>query len=120
MPAQFLTLHALATGERLEQARSRLAAELGGTVGAPDKGGMIEIEVDAHSHDEALRRVRDAIGAIGLDEHFTFPAQTGTAYRPPGRRAPAPDEQPSDDEPPHLTRGSPRSDEPEPGDPPRA
>ncbi len=117
MERHLVTLHALSPGERTEEARSELAEALGATVGAPDAGGMLEVAVTASSREEALERVRDALAATGFEERFTFPAQTGSDYEPPGRRAAAPDERPPE-EPPHLQRGSPREDEPAPYEPP--
>jgi hypothetical protein len=103
-----------------EEALPALARALGGTVGALDDGGLVEVEVEAASREEALARVRDAIAAVGVDHLFTFPETTGTDYHPPGHRAADPDEQPTDDEPPHLQLGSPHENEPEPYDePPR-
>jgi hypothetical protein len=81
--------------------RSQLAQVLDADVGAPDEGGMLELEVSAPSRETAPERVRDAIAAAGLEERFTFPAQTGTDFDPLGRRA----------APPH-------EDEPAPYDPP--
>jgi hypothetical protein len=118
MDRHLVTLHALAGGERAEEGRSQLAQVLDADVGAPDEGGMLELEVSAPSRERALERVRDAIAAAGLEERFTFPAQTGTDFDPPGRRAAPPDERPDEEEPPHLERGSPREDEPAPYDPP--
>lgn len=94
MERHLVTLHALAGGERVEEGLSRLAEALDGAVGRPDAGGMLEVEVTARSREEALERVRDALAAAGLEERFTFPAQTGTDYDPPGRRATPPDERP--------------------------
>jgi len=117
MTRQFVTLYAIAHGERLDQGRSGLATAVDGIVGAPDDSGMLEVIVDAGSHEEALARVRDAIAAAGLEERFTFPAETGTQYEAPGRRSPV-DDLPTEAEPPHLERGSPRPNEPGPYDPP--
>lgn len=115
---QLVTLHAESGGERLEQQRQALAQALdGGTVGAPDEAGMLEVEVTAESHEEALVLVRDAIAAAGADDHFTFPQTTGTGYRPPWRRPPEGESAPAGD-PPHLERGGAREDEPAPQDPP--
>jgi hypothetical protein len=115
MERQLITLYAL-DRRRAEESLPDLARALdGGTVGALDAAGMVEIELSADSRDEALARVRDAIAAIGADERFTFPETTGTGHAPPGRRGPRPDERPPD-EPPHLERGSPREDGPAPSD----
>lgn len=114
---QLVTVHGEAEGDRLAAARDALDAALtDGTVGAPDAGGMLEVEVRATSHEDALARVRDAIAAAGVDDHFTFPATTGTEYRPPGERAGS--IHPEVPEPPHLERGGAREDEPGPEDPP--
>jgi hypothetical protein len=110
-----ITLYAL-DRERAEEALPALARALdGGTVGLPDEGGMVEVELSAGSREEALERVRDAIAAAGAEEGLTFPETTGTGYEPPGGRAAAPDEQP-EPEPPHLERGSPREEGPAPSD----
>ena len=115
---QLVTLYAQATGDRVEAARAALAGALdGGTVGAPDEGGMVEVELSAASHEEALARIRDAIAAAGVDDQFIFPATTGTEFRPPSRRAPE-DEPAAGPEPPHLERGGAREEQPAPQDPP--
>jgi hypothetical protein len=123
MPDQLqqVTLAVIEEPRQAEEARPALAQALGGTVGAIDDGGLLDVEVEAASHEEALARVRDAIAAAGVDHLFTFPETTGTEYHPPGHRAPDPDEEPDDDdEPPHLQLGSPHENEPEPYDePPR-
>gem|GEM_PF-6675125 len=114
-----MTLYTDTSGPRLEEARQALARQLGGgTVGAPDAGGMLEVELSAASHAEALTRVREAITAAGVDDHFTFPQATGTGYRPPGERLPPPDERPPGPDPPHLERGGARENQPAPQDPP--
>lgn len=114
---QLVTVLAEGAGERLAAARDALDAALtDGSVGHPDAGGMLEVEIRAASHEEALARVRDAIAAAGVDDHFTFPATTGTEYRPPGDRAGA--IHPEVPEPPHLERGGAREGEPAPEDPP--
>jgi hypothetical protein len=115
---QLVTLYTVTAGDRGEAARAALARGLdGGTVGAPDEGGMIEVELSAPSHEEALARVRDAIAAAGVDDQFIFPATTGTEFRPPWRRVPE-DEPAAGPEPPHLERGGAREEQPTPQDPP--
>jgi hypothetical protein len=117
---QQVTLAVVDEPREAEAARPALARALGGTVGEIDDGGLVDVQVEAESREQALARVRDAIAAAGVDHLFTFPETTGTDYHPPGHRAPDPDEQPSGDEPPHLQLGSPRENEPAPHDePPR-
>jgi hypothetical protein len=101
-----------------EGTRAELARSLGAEVGAPDEGGLFDLRLEADSRDEALQRVADALAAIGVDQHFTFPPTTGTDYHPPGHRGVASDERPPEDEPPHLEMGSPHENEPAPYDPP--
>jgi hypothetical protein len=101
-----------------EETRAELARELSAEVGAPDEAGLFDLRVEAGSREEALQRVADVIADMGLDQHFTFPATTGTDYRPPGQRGVPSDERPSEDEPPHLQMGSPHENEPDPYDPP--
>jgi hypothetical protein len=103
-----------------EETRAELARTLEADVGAPDEGGLFDLRVEAGSREDALRRVADALAALGVEQHFTFPSTTGTDYRPPGRRGVPHDEEPDEDEPPHLQRGSPHEDVPAPYDePPR-
>jgi hypothetical protein len=103
-----------------EDTRAELARTLDAEVGAPDEGGLFDLRVEAESREQALQRVVDALAALGVEQHFTFPSTTGTAYRPPGSRGVPVDERPPDDdeEPPHLQGGSPHDDEPAPYDPP--
>ena len=119
MRRQLVTLHAKVDGHHLDAARQALAQELrpGGTVGAPDEGGMLEVELSAESREQALAAVRDAIAAAGVEEQFTFPTTTGTGYPQPWRRVPA-DEPAPGPEPPHLERGGAREDQPAPQDEP--
>ena len=103
-----------------DDTRARLAQTLEADVGAPDEGGLFDLRVQASSREEALQRVVDALAALGVEQHFTFPATTGTDYRPPGHRGVPSDERPDEDEPPHLQGGSPHEDIPAPYDePPR-
>jgi hypothetical protein len=92
---QQVTLYALDRA-RAEETLPELARELSATVGVPDDAGMVELEVEAESHEDALARVRDAIAATGAEERFTFPETTGTGFHPPGHRAPPPDEEPDE------------------------
>ncbi len=102
-----------------EETRAELARTLEAEVGAPDQG-LFDLRVEADSREEALQRVVDALAALGVDQHFTFPSTTGTDYHPPGQRGVPVDERPDDDEPPHLQGGSPHDNEPAPYDePPR-
>jgi hypothetical protein len=102
-----------------EETRAELARTLEADVGAPDQG-LFDLRVEANSREEALQRVADALAALGVEQHFTFPSTTGTGYRPPGHRGAPVDERPDDDEPPHLQGGSPHDNEPAPYDePPR-
>jgi hypothetical protein len=101
-----------------EETRAVLARTLEAEVGAPGEGGLFDVRVEADSREDALERVVDALAALGIDQHLTFPSTTGTHYRPPGRRGVASDEQPDEDEPPHLQGGSPHENEPDPYDPP--
>ena len=93
-----VTLHQTDRSRHAEELLPQLAEALGGgTVGAPDDTGMLELELTAGSREEALRRVRDALAAVGGEEHFIFPDQTGTDYRPPEERARSdPDAEPSE------------------------
>jgi hypothetical protein len=104
-----------------DDTRAELARRLEAEVGAPDEGTLFDVRVEADSREAALQRVADVLAEMGVDQHFTFPSTTGTDYHPPGQRAPAPDEEPDDDdEPPHLQGGSPHDNEPAPYDePPR-
>lgn len=103
-----------------EETRAELARTLEADVGAPDEGGLFDLRVEADSRERALQRVADALAALGVEQHFTFPSTTGTNYRPPGRRGVPHDEEPDEDEPPHLQGGSPHEDVPAPYDePPR-
>jgi hypothetical protein len=78
------------------------------------------LRLEADSREQALQRVADALAALGVDQHFTFPSTTGTDYLPPGHRGAPHEEQPEEDEPPHLQGGSPHEDVPDPYDePPR-
>ena len=101
-----------------EGTRAELARTLQADVGAPDEGGLFDVRVEADSRELAIERVVDALAALGVDQHFTFPSTTGTDYRPPGHRGVPADERPDDDEPPHLQGGSPHENEPAPYDPP--
>jgi hypothetical protein len=101
-----------------EDTRAEIARRLEAVVGAPEQG-LFDLQVEADSREEALKRVADVLAELGVDQHFTFPSTTGTDYHPPGQRAPAPDEEPDDaDEPPHLQGGSPHENEPAPYDEP--
>ena len=103
-----------------EGTRAELAQRLEADVGAPDEGGLFDLRVEAESREQALQRVADALAALGVEQHFTFPSTTGTEYRPPGRRGVPHDEEPDEDEPPHLQGGSPHENVPDPYDePPR-
>jgi hypothetical protein len=101
-----------------EDTRAELARSLQAEVGAPGEGGLFDLRVEADSREQALERVADALAALGVEQHFTFPSTTGTDYRPPGHRGVPVDERPSEDEPPHLQSGSPHDNEPAPYDPP--
>jgi hypothetical protein len=101
-----------------EDTRAELARSLQAEVGAPDEGGLFDLRLDADSREQALERVVDALAALGVEQHFTFPSTTGTDYHPPGERGVPADERPSEDEPPHLQMGSPHENEPAPYDPP--
>jgi hypothetical protein len=101
-----------------EDTRAELARSLQAEGGAPDEGGLFDLRVEADSREQALERVADALAALGVEQHFTFPSTTGTGYRPPGHRGVPVDERPSEDEPPHLQGGSPHDNEPDPYDPP--
>ena len=101
-----------------EDTLAELARTLEAEVGAPDEG-LFDLRVEADSREEALQRVADALAALGVDQHFTFPSTTGTHYHPPGHRGTPVDERPDDDdEPPHLQGGSPHDNEPAPYDEP--
>ena len=95
-----------------EGTRAELARTLRADVGAPDEGGLFDVRVEAESRELAIERVADALAALGVEQHFTFPSTTGTRYRPPGHRGVAVDERPDDEEPPHLQGGSPHENEP--------
>ena len=124
VPIHQITLEILDPDQHTgEDTRAELARTLEAEVGAPDEG-LFDLRVEADSREEALQRVADALAALGVEQHFTFPPTTGTDYLPPGRRgAPAgerPDEDdpPDEDEPTHLEGGSPHDNEPYPYDPP--
>ena len=53
-------------------------------VGAPDQG-LFDLRVEAGSREEALQRVADALAALGVEQHFTFPSTTGKRPLPPAR-----------------------------------
>jgi hypothetical protein len=96
-----------------EETRAELARSLRAEVGAPDEGGLFDLRVEAESREDALQRVADALAALGVEQHFTFPSTTGTDYRPPGHRGVPRDQRPpydDDEEPPHLQQGSPHED----------
>jgi hypothetical protein len=95
-----------------EETRAELARTLEAEVGAPEEGGLFDLRLEAGSRAEALQRVADALAALGVDQHFTFPSTTGTDYHPPGHRGVPVDERPpgDDEEPPHLQHGSPHDD----------
>lgn len=120
MDRHLITLYALEP-ERAGEVLPEVARGLGEAVIAlPDSAAMVEVEVVAASREAALARVADAIAAA--DEALTFTETTGTGYDAPGHRAPDPDEEPREPEPPHLERGSPREDGPgpDPGSEPSA
>jgi hypothetical protein len=88
MDRNIVTLYQTDRSPHADELRSQLAEALGGgTVGAPDEAGMLEIEMTTASREEALRRVRDALAAVGGDDHFVFTEQTGTGFRPAEERA---------------------------------
>ena len=103
-----------------QETRAELARSLEAEVGAPDEGGLFDLRVEADSREQALQRVADALAAMGVEQHFTFPSTTGTDYHAPGHRGVPVDERPpgDDEEPPHLQGGSPHEDVPAPYDPP--
>ena len=122
MDRHLITLYALEP-ERAGEVLPEVARGLGEAVIAlPDSAAMVEVEVVAASREAALARVADAIAAASADEALTFTETTGTGYDAPGHRAPDPDEEPREPEPPHLERGSPREDGPgpDPGSEPSA
>ena len=120
MPIQQITLEILDPDQHTgEDTRAELARALDADVGAPDEGALFDVRFEADTREEALQRVADALAALGVEQHFTFPSTTGAGYRPPGHRGVPADERPDDDdEPPHLQGGSPHEDEPAPYDPP--
>jgi hypothetical protein len=65
---------------RDEEAREQLADVLTDAEVTPIDGetGAFEVEVEAESQDEAIRRVRDAIAAAGVDDHLQV-----AEHRPP-------------------------------------
>ena len=101
-----------------EETLAEIARSLEAEIGAPDEGGLFDLRVEAESREQALQRVADTLAALGVEQHFTFPSTTGTAYHAPGHRGVPADEHPDDDEPPHLRGGSPHDNEPAPYDPP--
>jgi hypothetical protein len=100
-----------------EDTLAELARTLEADVGAPEQG-LFDLRVEADTREDALQRVVDALAALGVEQHFTFPSTTGTDYRPPGERGAPVDERPDEDEPPHLQGGSPHENEPAPYDEP--
>ena len=120
MPTHQITLEILDPDQHTgEDTLAELARTLEAEVGAPDEG-LFDLRLEADTREEALQRVADALAALGVEQHFTFPTTTGTGYHPPGERGVPADERPDDDEPPHLQGGSPHDNEPAPYDrPPR-
>jgi hypothetical protein len=58
---------------RDQEAREQLAAALPeAQVGAPDNVGVFEVGLDAEDHEDALKRVWDAVAASGTDDHIAF------------------------------------------------
>ena len=70
-----------------EDTRAELARSLQAEVGAPDEGGLFDLRVEADSREQALERVADALAALGVEQHFTFPSTTGTATGRPATAA---------------------------------
>jgi hypothetical protein len=120
VPTQQITLEILDPDQHTgEDTRAELARTLEAEVGAPDEGALFDVRVEADTREEALQRVADALAALGVEQHFTFPSTTGTGYHPPGQRGVPADERPDDDdESAHLQGGSPHDNEPAPYDPP--
>ncbi len=121
MPIHQITLEILDPDQHTgADTRAELARRLQADVGAPepDEGGVFDVRFEADTREDALQRVADVLAELGVEQHFTFPSTTGTRYRPPGHRGAPVDEQPDDDEPPHLEGGSPHENEPAPYDPP--
>jgi hypothetical protein len=119
VPIHQITLETLDPDQHTgEETRAELARALEADVGAPDEGGLFDLRLEADTREDALQRVADALAALGVEQHFTFPSTTGTRYHPPGQRGVPVDEEPDDEEPPHLQGGSPHENEPAPYDPP--
>ena len=65
---------------RDEQAREQLADALADAEVTPidEETGAFEVRIEAESQDDAIRRVRDAIAAAGVDDHLQL-----AEHRPP-------------------------------------
>lgn len=58
---------------RDRRARDELAAVLpGAEIGEPDEVGVFQVSLEADDHEDAVRRVRDAVAASGTDDHLLF------------------------------------------------
>ncbi|MFL5825769.1 MAG: hypothetical protein ACJ76V_04535 [Thermoleophilaceae bacterium] len=69
---QKVALERLDSGKFEEDARRRLAEVLGVEVPPPDDLGIVEVEVEADSWEDAVQRVLDAIDRAGADDHFVL------------------------------------------------
>jgi hypothetical protein len=72
MAKQSVALDALDRGELADAARERLSEVLGQEVREPDEDGIVEIQVEADSREEAIEEALDAIGSAGADDHFAI------------------------------------------------
>jgi hypothetical protein len=67
-----VALERLDSGKFEEDARRRLSEVLGVEVPPPDDLGIVEVEVEADSWEEAVQIVLDAIDRAGADDHFVL------------------------------------------------
>jgi hypothetical protein len=70
MSTQRIALHVEEPGKLAQEARRRLAEQLGGGwVTEPDETGTFEAAIEADSREAAFGILRDAIAGAGADDH---------------------------------------------------
>ena len=75
--SETVALYTVTSGERLERARDRLSEALGGaTLGDPDSAGVLSVELDAESADDAKSRIRTALAESGTGDDFVLRTTT--------------------------------------------
>jgi hypothetical protein len=67
-----VALDALQHGKFEEDARRRLSQVLGVEVPPHDDLGIVEVEVEADSREEAINTVLEAIDKAGADDHYVL------------------------------------------------